>query len=193
MKKTFSKIEIIRKFSKSENEKISKNSKFLQIFLIFFLAKVALYKSSSLYPISRDEFRTTVTMFFAVTCKNAVFSWFSWFSVGFQLVWGTLLPGLPPGPPASWEVPHSWGSKSRMVQQTVVWIKDSEKYKHSLAEKRGFVLKTGHSRSGYLWHLGWGGYGQDFVGLVPTWSLKVTSWWKLLRIGTLKDLDCSVV
>ena len=85
--------------------------------------------------------------------------------VGFQLLWGTLLPGLPPGPPASWEVPHSWGSKSRMVQQKVVWIKDSKKYKHSLAEKRGFVLKTAHSRSGYLWRSSspWGrGYGQDF-------------------------------
>ena len=84
--------------------------------------------------------------------------------VGFQLVWGTLLPGLPPGPPASWEVPHScqsWGCISRMVQQFVVWIKDSKKYKHSLAEKRNGVLKTAHSRTGYLWHLRWGGCGQD--------------------------------
>ena len=92
----------------------------------------------------------------------------------FSVAWGTLLTGLPPGPPASWEVPHSWGCISRMVQRKVVWIKDSKKYKHSLAEKPGFVVETAPSRSGYLWRSSspWGrGYGQDLaVQIRCNWS-----------------------
>ena len=61
------KIENFRKFAKIEIWKMKTYPEnfqnFWKYFLIFFLANVSKYDPSSRYPISRDEFRTTATIF----------------------------------------------------------------------------------------------------------------------------------
>ena len=126
----------MKKFRNIKMKIFSKNfQNFWKSFLIFFWANVALYKSSSLYSISRDEFRTTVTIFrFALNVRQIK-------KPIFILVFERLKsssrtpPRLATVDFPSEIPPHVLHSKSKISQWNLAEIKKSTKYTHGVAEK----------------------------------------------------------